>query len=326
MFFYFSGTPKCDKYQQLENSLISHRLFSLHGAYERAVINWFDHPKIGIEANLDKPKPAALLADSGAFTAWRSGHVTSIGEVLSSYGKFFERADKYFKEVWAVNLDVIPGNFGRDPTLEEIKEAIRISDVNFKILTDTFGPRILPVYHQGEPLERALELEQLTMVTSKYICVSPRNDLPEKQRVIWSQQVHAKLKSETKTHGLATTGNQMLERVPWYSVDSSTWVGLAIFGKSCFYWDKGTKKTYSIIGMSNEGGHDRFQGQHYDSVSEPIQKEICYRINEMGFTLEQVKTDARCRMLFNLVNLKMYAEKVGGNKNIYAHQDTLFGI
>lgn len=326
MNFFFSGTPKCDKWQPIENSLISHRLFSLHGSYERAVINWFDSPKIGIAANLDKPKPTALLADSGAFTSWKSGHITSIEEVLSSYGKFFERADKYFKEVYAINLDVIPGSAGRDPTLEEIKEAIRVSDINFKILTDKFGPRILSVFHQGEPLERALEVEQMSSSTSNYICVSPRNDLPEKQRVIWAQQVHAKLRPQTRTHGLATTGNLMLERVPWYSVDSATWVLLSTYGKCCFYWDTGIKKTYSIIAMSNEGGHDRFQGQHYDSVEGPMQQAIKQRIEENGMTVDEVKTDARARMIFNLVNLKMYADKVRGNKRVHSHQDTLFGV
>lgn len=326
MDLYFSGTPRVDKFQMVENSLCKYRLFSLHGSYERSVLNWFDHPQNGIAANLDKPRPTKLMADSGAFTSWKSGHHTTVDEVISSYTKFFERADKFKIETWAINLDVIPGSFGADPTPEQIKEAIKTSDINFKILTDKFGPRILPVYHQGEPLERVFELESMTDNTSKYICVSPRNDLPEAKRVIWSQQVHAKLKPATKTHGLATTGNKMLERVSWYSVDSATWILLGAYGGICFYWDTGSKQTYSSLAISEEGGRDRFQGAHFNTLEAPYQKAITERIESMGFTVEQIKKDVRPRSLFNIKNLAMYAEKVSLNKKVHSYQETLFGV
>jgi hypothetical protein len=323
---YFSGTPKNDKYQLLENSLNTHRLFSLHGTYERSVLNWIEHPKNGVKANLDKPRPKYLMADSGAFTAWKSGSHTTLPEVISAYTHFIEATKGLFNEVWAINLDVIPGSFGVDPTLEEIKEAIHQSDENYKILVDKFGPRILPVYHQGEPIERALEVEALTEKSSQYVCLSPRNDLHEKLRVTWSQQVHARLKPTTRTHGLATTGNLMLERTPWFSVDSATWVLIPIYGGIVYYWDMGVDPKFSSIAVSNEGGRDRVQGMHFDTYPVLVQDLILKRIEEMGFTLELIKTDPRARSLFSMHNLNLYAEKVRSKKKVYSYQGTLFGV
>lgn len=327
MNFYFSGTPRCDeKYQQVENSLCTHRLFSLHGSYERSVLQWIRHPKTGIESHLDKPYPRHIMLDSGAFTSWKSGHHTTVEEVISSYERFFKAAKGYFDSIVAINLDVIPGESGRDPTPQEIKDAIKTSDINYKILTDKFGDVILPVFHQGEPLERALAVEELTDKTSRYICVSPRNDLHENLRVTWAQQVHAALKPHTQTHGLATTGNLMLERVPWYSVDSATWVLLSAYGGIAYYWDTGKKKTYASIAMSTEGGRDRFQGMHFDSYADPYKDLITERAESMGLTIDQLKTDMRARALFCMKNLSMYADKVRSEKKAHSYQNTLFEI
>ena len=323
---YFSAPPFLDNYQLRENSMVTHRLFSLHGAYENKVMRWFDHPQFGVLNNMDKPHPSVLLADSGAFTAWKSGHKTTLDEVISAYEKFFERARKCTDEIWAINLDVIPGESGREATHEEIKEAVKQSDINYKILTDKFGPCILPVFHKGESLERALEVEYMTNKTSQYICLSPRTDTPENQRIIWSQQVIAALKKTTKSHGLATTGNNMMEKVNWHSVDSSSWVLYAIYGHIIFYWDKSIAKTYSLVTISTGAGKDRFQNRHYDSLAEPVKKAIADRAAELGFTIDELKTGFRVRTIFNMVNLRLYVDKVLSDKKLYSHQDTLFGV
>lgn len=322
MHFYQSGTPRCDKFQETENRFCTHRLFSLHGSYERAVLNW-------LNMIVDKPEqqyPRYILLDSGAFTAWNAGHETNVEDVIQSYERFIAVAEPYFDEIWAINLDKIPGEAGRDPTPEEITEAIAISDVNFKILTEKFGNRILPVYHQGEPLERGLELQEMTDKTSKYICVSPRNDLPEGRRREWAQQVHAALRKDTRTHGLATTGNLMLERVPWYSADSATWILVAAYGGIIYYWDTGTVPRYMTMAISNEGGRDRFQGNHFDSLQEVYKEAILQSMKECGFTVEQIKTDVRPRSLFNMWNLERYAAHIRKSKKPFPVQSTLFGI
>jgi hypothetical protein len=266
----------------------THRLFSMHGEYEKSVMRWVKDLRDGImdanqylraypqHINLIKnrdarrreqqrdygrtfdwdtaevletvcqrlngrPYPKAILLDSGAFTAWNKGEETTVDDVKRKYSSFIEAAGGLFDEIWGINLDVIPGAKGRDPTPDELKRAVEVSDVNFEILVKEFGNIILPVYHQGEPVERLAECAQQVDGKSNYICVSPRNDLAEGYRVSWSRDAHAELKRswpEIKTHGLATTGNKMVRTVPWFSGDSAAWVQHGGYGMIDIFHDE----------------------------------------------------------------------------------------
>lgn len=288
MHLYMSGTPRNDPYQTVENRLCTHRLFSMHGDYEKAVLRWVKDLSNGIlDADaflraypqhfdlikqrdakrraqqrdfgrtfdwdtaeiletvckrLDgRPYPKAILLDSGAFTAWNKGEKTTVDDVKRKYSRFMEAAGDMFDEIWMINLDVIPGERGRDPTLAELDEAVRVSDINFEILVKEFGNRILPVFHQGESADRLGECVAQVDGKSNYICVSPRNDLPEGKRIEWSRDSHGLLKANwphIMTHGLATTGNRMVRTVPWYSGDSAAWVQHGGYGMIDIFHDE----------------------------------------------------------------------------------------
>ena len=283
-----SGTPVNDAYQTVENRMNTHRLFSMHGSYEGAVLKWLGDLRDGVldasdyirkypdtrdkliardarrreaAANygrefpwntidvlegickrLDgRPYPKAILLDSGAFTAWNKGEVTTVDDVKRKYSRFIDNADDLFEEIWAINLDVIPGERGRDPTEDELKRAVEVSDINFEILVKEFGNIILPVFHQGESTERLAENVAQVDGKSNYICVSPRNDLAEGLRVNWSRDCHAEIARRwphIMTHGLATTGNRMVRTVPWYSGDSAAWVQHGGYGMVDIFFDE----------------------------------------------------------------------------------------
>ena len=288
MHLYMSGTPRNDPYQTVENRMNTHRLFSMHGDYEKAVLRWVDDLREGVldadaylrkypqhrdhiinrdqrrrEAQAEfgrtfdwdtaeileqvcqtlkgKPYPKAILLDSGAFTAWNKGEVTTVDDVRRKYAAFINKAGDLFDEIWGINLDVIPGERGRDPTEDELKRAVEVSDINFEILVKEFGDIILPVYHQGEAVERLAECVAQVDGKSNYICVSPRNDLAEGLRVNWSRDAHAELNRKwphIMTHGLATTGNRMVRTVPWYSGDSAAWVQHGGYGMIDIFHDE----------------------------------------------------------------------------------------
>ena len=288
MHLYMSGTPRNDPYQTVENRMNTHRLFSMHGEYEKQVLRWVTDLRKGIldadqylrayPQHIDliknrdirrraqqadygrsvdwdtaeileeacqrlkgRPHPKAILLDSGAFTAWNKGEETTVNDVLRKYSKFIEAAGDMFDEIWGINLDVIPGEKGRDPTPDELKRAVEVSDVNFEILVKEFGDIILPVYHQGESIERLNECVAQVDGKSNYICVSPRNDLAETHRVVWSRDAHAELTRNhphIMTHGLATTGNKMVRTVPWYSGDSAAWVQHGGYGMIDIFHDE----------------------------------------------------------------------------------------
>jgi hypothetical protein len=293
-----SGTPRNDKFQEKENSICTHRLFSLHGSYEQAVYRWLGD----VIKKPDLPYPKFMMLDSGAFTAWNKGHHTELSEVIAAYDRFTKVGDPMFEQTWMVNLDVIPGEKGRTATEEELKAAIVTSDENFKRLVDRYGERVLPVFHQDEPEERLFEIAEM----SKYFCISPRNDVHEARRCSWSKSAHQLLGDHypnARTHGLATTGNDMIREVPWHSIDSAAWVLHAGFGMVDIF--EGIK--YRNYFVSYEGEKEKTKGIHIDSMNPNKRQRILNMIDSYNFTLKEVQTNSRIRTLVCMGELNKYA-------------------
>jgi hypothetical protein len=303
---YVSGTPSgSERYLEEEAARSTYRLCSLHGNYLPAVMKWTE------KAKGYKKLPKAILLDSGAFTAWNKGHKTSVDEVIYAYDHFITATDGMFEEVWGINLDVIPGSVGVDPTPQQIEEAVAESDINFKILTDRFGDRILPVFHQGEDMER------LDVVASqaKYICVSPRNDLAETHRVKWAREVHLHTE-DNQTHGLATTGAHMLT-VPWYSVDSATAIHVAAYGMLIFFVDNDLRKIFVTL----DDEKHKYVDKHVDTLSPYMTDKCMDLIENDSFPLQELRTNVKSRILFNISQLTNYMESLN---QFHVEQLTLF--
>lgn len=343
MRFYHSGTPRNDKYQDYEDSLCLHRLFSLHGDYYKAVKKWVQRLPTSREI---RPYPETLLLDSGAFTAWNAGTPAELGHVIDSYEGILEEIDKVgasFKEVWMINLDKIPGERGRTATTQEMLDAFKESDENFAVLNEKFNKRILPVFHQNE---ENIAPERLAIVAdqSKYICLSPRNDLGEKLRHSWSLKMHKLLNEQRpgiNTHGLATTGNNMIRDVPWFSVDSAAWVlhgGMA--GKVDFYYKfdaRGEKPIYRNFFFALEGGKQYGGNHHYKTVTKGERAWMDERIAEYSyydpslqetvtFTPELLMKDSRARSLVCMGELSRFFDAAVAKRKEIPVQDDLYGF
>lgn len=295
--YYFSGTgiSKKDDLEELAK-IIPYRLLSCHGAYTS-----FGHTWSSNVIKSDKSKQFnTLLLDSGAFTGWNQGHEVKLEILLPVYYDFMLKYWENVKEIYLINLDKIPGSPGRTPDEAEIQEAIEISDKNYEILVKEFGPRVLPVYHQGEDEKRLAEI----VAMSEYICVSPRNDLWEGQRVKWSQEVHSKITRATKTHGLAATGLEMMTTVPWTSVDSATWIfkagngtiTLCINGKMV------------DIGISEKSPTRHVSGQHIMTVHPLMRKVMEDRINSLGYTVDELMIDHNPRMSITMKEVQYWVD------------------
>lgn len=310
MHLYQSGTPKNDALQDVEDAIVDYRLFSIHGVYKKAVMKW------AAGARHRTKRPRHIMLDSGAFTAWNKGDETRIEEVVAAYSDFMQAAGDMFDEVWMINLDKIPGRKGVEPSPEELDEALVVSDRNLEVLQRTFGDRILPVFHQGEPPSRL----EVVKAQSRYICVSPRNDLSENVRRNWSLEVHGSCIG-WKTHGLAATGNVMMRVVPWTSVDSAAWILHAAYGIVDIFF--GTR--YKGFFFSEDAGKQKEADIHYNALSALMRSKIDERIALYGFTPDDLKTSMRHRSLVNLGELQAYAlHTMGAAKG--AQQPSLFGF
>jgi hypothetical protein len=314
MKYYFSGSFEL-KYIEPEHAATvanacKYRLQSCHGAYVKVAESWCD---LAAPYAADK----SLMLDSGAYTGWKQGKEVKLDHLIKVYGRFIDKYGDAYKHIWLINLDKIPAAPGRNPTKDEIAEAIQISDENFKVLVNEFGDRVLPVFHQGEDEARLTDIRAM----ARYICVSPRNDLPEKARIEWSKEVHH-LTAGNETHGLAATGNRMMNEVPWTSVDSAYWTYTAAMGSTFVYLDG----KFRVIRISDQHPERKNMNQHFDTMAPPVKAAIVARIEKYGFTLEQLQSNFVYRKALSILEVIEFLKHFDPKPEEQLVQEQLFAL
>lgn len=238
---------------------------------------------------LENNMKSDLILDSGAFTAWSKGKAVLLRNLISFYSKVL---DKYghLVDFHFISLDVIPGSKNVTPTVVQLDEAVAQSIDNYFEMKEKFGDRILPVFHQGEH-PRFLEMYK---GCTNYICISPRNDLQELERVAWCQQMQD---PAIKIHGLATTGNLMMNKVQWYSVDSATWAMTAAYGGIFYLTEEGW---FKVIGVSQKSGKkNQLTDIHYNNLPPPQKERLLAQLNAKGFCPDKMGWELYERMKWN---------------------------
>lgn len=181
--------------------------------------------------------PENLMIDSGAFSVWANkGRIR-----IQSYLEFC----KWTKEevgdrtnLFFVNLDVLPGEYGRRPTKEEVEQSASDGWDNMEYLENA-GIPVLPVFHQHEPFDWL----QKMMDHKEYFGISPANDVSQKMKDEWLKKVFSVVQNKRKTHGFAVTSVKTLTQFPFYSADSSTWVTGGRYGMVPVF-NQGKLRTY----------------------------------------------------------------------------------
>lgn len=164
-----------------------------------------------------------LIVDSGAYSRWRSGRQVDLGR----YEAYLQTVKDWI--FYAVNLDQIPGAWGRFATPTENEAACIASFKVWKRLRSGPVP-VMPVFHQSDHkrwLWRYLE-EGAT-----YIGISPTDSFPADRRQHWVETVHAhlrdngvKLNEQVFTHGLGVFAPLFLPtmRGRMWSADASSFM------------------------------------------------------------------------------------------------------
>lgn len=300
--YYFSGAgiglgnPDVEEIHRIISNC-PYRLLSCHGEYTTFAIRWLD-----IAKSIDYK--ATILLDSGAFTAWSRGAEVLLEDLIKAYDNMLNSYLAHNVEFYLINLDKIPGSPGRTADQAEIDYCVQVSDYNFNILRARYGERVLPVFHQNESESRLHEVAAM----APYICVSPRNDVPERDRVRWSKEVHAKLSNHTKTHGLATTGVKMMTEVSWFSVDSAAWIFMTTTG-SVLMCVNGKLK---MIGISERSSARHEMDYHYWNVSDVVREELAARIEYHGLTIEKLNNNLNTRILLTILEVNYWLENHHG--------------
>jgi hypothetical protein len=306
---FFSGYPGMpyDVHQRLY-SKVPGRLLSMHPIYVNGSGRWLWRSQDFDTSDME------LMVDSGAFTAWnKEDPAIDVHPLLDLYRWVDRLAGNRFKAVWFISLDVIPGVPGREPTHDEIKDAVYRSDENHEALRQVFGNRVIPVFHQGEHPDRLLEVMEINPI---YIGISPQNQIFEERRWRWARNVHELLKGEKiMTHGLATTGGTMMETIDWRSVDSTTWVLQAAMGKIRFEWEG----QLIDLGISEGSSGDYKLGKHWDTVTDDDMLNCVHEIcDKLDITTHMLRARDTYRSLFNAHTMMEWSKRMhAGDKLVF---------
>jgi len=184
-----------------------------------------------------------VFLDSGAFSAFTQGVEIDIGEYCDYIHKNADIID--FPSV----LDAIGDPEGTIRNQAEMERR---------------GVNPLPCFHYGEPME----LLQHYVANYDYITLGGMVPISTPQLKMWLDDIWENHLTDdsgvplTKVHGFGLTSLPLMQRYPWFSVDSSTWVQWAANGMILMPTRTGQ------IDVSSKSSRRKIPNQHLDSVSD----------------------------------------------------------
>jgi hypothetical protein len=170
-----------------------------------------------------------VLVDSGAFSADTQGHRISGDEyadwirdrVVPEWGPWV---------VGCLNLDVL-----RNP---------EASWKNWRRLADR-GVDTIPVTHMGDGTD---VIDRYVAAGSDYVALGAMVGKSITRKARWAAHIHKHVLSnhpEVRLHGLGLAGQELVERLPWYSVDSSSFGSGYRFARAVVY-DRQSRKCVAV--------------------------------------------------------------------------------
>lgn len=240
-----------------------------------------------------------ILVDSGAFTAHTKGIEINCDDYIDYLNSIHEYVDLY------AQLDKIPGEFGKERTPEQLAEAPKLSWENYLYMRPRLiePDKLLPIYHQGEDIKWLHNMLETTFDGKHipYIGISPSNDKSVSEKVKWIEQVFKVIKHssnpDVKTHAFGMTSLKVLERYPFTSADSTSWIMNGVNG-SIF-------TPYGTLVVSENRRKDP---HHIDWLGPDAKKECIKYFEKCGYTYQQVVEDYKVRLCLNIIYLKNWAD------------------
>ena len=237
-----------------------------------------------------------LFIDSGAFSVAHNGKTVDI-DIYINYINSNPDIPIF------VELDVIPFPVLNATTAKECCEA---SWQNYLYMKErvTSPCYLLPLYHFGEPksaLRRILNTE-VDGKLPEYIGIGGRHGVSTELQDKYFYEIFAEIQKsdnpKVKVHAFGMTVLKLLEKFPFYSADSTTWLQLGINGNIL------TKK-FGVVNISERGKFDKNNANAFpDHIKEELEKEV----GAFGYTLEQLATDYKSRLKFNIDVMLDWAE------------------
>lgn len=222
-----------------------------------------------------------VFLDSGAFSAFTKG----VEVDLPKYCDYIKRNKDIIEHVDGTLLASVLDGIG-DP----------LKTWRNKLAMEQLGVRPLPCFHYGED-ERYLEWY---IANYDYITLGGMVPISTPQLKLWLDRIWEKYLTDgsgrprIKVHGFGLTTVSLMERYPWYSVDSSSWVQIARVGGMLLMPEA------RVINVSNQSPQRRVEGQHIDTLT-PLQRQaVEQKLAACGVDTERMRETYLSRWCYNI--------------------------
>jgi len=239
-----------------------------------------------------------LFIDSGAFSAHTRGAEVDV----DAYIEFINSIDEHV--YLFAQVDKIPGVFRQPKTPQQLAEAPELSWKNYLYMRERVKSpnKLLPIFHQGEDYKWLENMLEATFDGEHipYIGISPANDQPVAEKEKFIDKCFKIIKSssnpDVKTHAFGMTSLHLLERYPFTSADSTSWIMNGANGSIM------TKYGSVTVSASRRHAPD-----HILNMPKAAQQEIQQYVESHGYTLEGLAHDYKQRIIFNIQYLLEWA-------------------
>lgn len=223
---------------------------------------------------------AKVFLDSGAFSA----HTLGVEIDIRKYAEYIRRNhDILRKEDGVVMASVLDG----------IGDALKTWQNQLAL--EQLGAKPLPCFHFGEDV-RYLQwyVERYPYITLGGMVGRTSEDLMRWLDPLWEKHLtDGSGRARLKVHAFGITSVAIMERYPWYSVDSSSWIQTAAFGSILH-------PVWGQISISAQSPARRQEGRHFSTLSQLEQETILTELAREGFTFERLSTVYESRAAYNI--------------------------
>jgi len=278
---FMPGQTTNAKLNEVERNIVENRphlLESYHYVHSQSYVNKM------------RENNAKVFLDSGAFSA----HSLGVNINIFDYCNYIK-----------ANKDIIRVEDG--DLLASVLDGIGdpLQTYRNQLTMEANGVRPLPCFHFGED-ERYLEYY---VNNYSYITIGGMVGKPVQTLVKWLDRIWEKYmidgtgSARLKVHAFGITSVHIMERYPWFSVDSSSWIQYAVFGHIF-------TENERVIAVSEKSPARQVAGKHLTNYSEIERNKVLQDLEKDGFTLERLASVYESRAVYNSLTFKKINERI----------------
>ena len=281
MYLYIAGlfTSGLRKGGTLYNRLTDNERYQRDSAEHLLESYHYVHKERMVDAIRKDGKP--IFLDSGAFSAFTQG----VEIDLNKYCDYIHRNDDIIAKSDGALLASVLDGIGDPLKTWQNQQAM-----------EARGVRPLPCFHYGED-ERYLEWY---IARYDYITLGGMVPISKPQVRLWLDRIWENYLTDgsgrprLKVHGFGLTTVGLMERYPWYSVDSSSWIQIAHRGGVLMMPEA------KVMMVSDRSPQRRVEGQHLDTLP-PIQRAaIEAKLQACGLDTKAMRETYLPRWVYNI--------------------------